>query len=114
MTQAEIHNLKEAAGKATKGEWIIDQRGDFIGIESTGDTNEWVCYEEGKIDQQDIDDFNFIATANPSVVLSLIADLESAREVINSLAKNIADISELVGFKGEESDELVEFIRSKK
>lgn len=61
---------------------------------------------------------DFDASLNLDVAKELLDELDRLKEkreadkyVINSLAKNIADISKIVGFNGEESDELVEVVK---
>ena len=88
MTALNKHALREAAEKATPGEWKRMMRNSdelmttFHGV-AIG--NVFVELTTGK---RDIFDAEFIAAANPSTVLSLLDELEAAE-------KRIAELEEL-------------------
>ncbi|MGV4207666.1 ead/Ea22-like family protein [Citrobacter freundii] len=85
MTALNKHALREAAEKATPGEWKRMMRNSdelmttFHGV-AIG--NVFVELTTGK---RDIFDAEFIAAANPSTVLSLLDELEAAEKRIASL-----------------------------
>ncbi|EMB4317946.1 TPA: ead/Ea22-like family protein [Citrobacter freundii] len=85
MTALNKHALREAAEKATPGEWKRMMRNSdelmttFHGV-AIG--NVFVELTTGK---RDIFDAEFIAAANPSTVLSLLDELEAAEKRIAEL-----------------------------
>ncbi|WP_313899835.1 ead/Ea22-like family protein [Citrobacter sp. W8] len=88
MTALNKHALREAAEKATPGEWKRMMRNSdelmttFHGV-AIG--NVFVELTTGK---RDIFDAEFIAAANPSTVLSLLDELEAAEKRIAELESN--------------------------
>ncbi|HHF9263197.1 TPA: ead/Ea22-like family protein [Escherichia coli] len=88
MTALNKHALREAAEKATPGEWKRMMRNSdelmttFHGV-AIG--NVFVELTTGK---RDIFDAEFIAAANPSTVLSLLDELEAAEKRIAELEAN--------------------------
>ncbi|MEF5745412.1 ead/Ea22-like family protein [Escherichia coli] len=96
MTKINYQELREAAEKATPGNWWIDSHGNamvsFIDNEvlevfATDNKREAVRHEDtGNLSRwRNDNDATFIATANPATVLALLDELEAANKRIAEL-----------------------------
>lgn len=90
IDQAKLDELKALAEQATPGPWestygnvTTPSGGDVVGIEERGSA--YLSHRELVLKNEDAD---YIAAANPQVVLSLIAELERLRAEI---AKHAAE-----------------------
>lgn len=96
MSQIDYQALREAAEKATPGNWWIDSHGNvmvsFIDNEvlevfATDNKRDAVRHEDtGNLSRwRNDNDATFIATANPSTVLALLDEMEAAEKRIAEL-----------------------------
>lgn len=88
--------LREAAEKATPGNWWIDSHGhtmvsfvgnDVLEVFTTDNKRDAVRHEDtGNLSRwRNDNDATFIATANPATVLALLDELEAAEKLIAEL-----------------------------
>ena len=87
MTNEQIQALKAAAESTTPGEWAI-QFGDEI-YASDGVNHDQIAM---LFSDNSARDAEFIAAANPSVVLSLLAERDADKALIAEQAKRIAEL----------------------
>lgn len=87
MTNEQIQALKAAAESATPGEWAI-QFGDEI-YASDGVNHDQIAM---LFSDNSARDAEFIAAANPSVVLSLLAERDAGKALIAEQAKRIDEL----------------------
>ncbi|HBA3389684.1 TPA: ead/Ea22-like family protein [Escherichia coli] len=99
MTQINYQALREAAEKATQGNWWIDSHGqamvsfidnDVLEVFATDNKRSAVRHEDtGNLSRwRNDNDATFIATADPATVLALLDELEAAEKLIDTLRQD--------------------------
>lgn len=84
--------LREAAEKATSGQWEMEQENIWY-TDAEGYTKHLMYVQQGDDvdDRQDHYNTAFIATANPATVLALLDELEAAEKRIAELEAKLAN-----------------------
>ena len=108
MSKIDKRALREAAEKATPGNWWIDSHGhamvsfvgnDVLEVFTTDNKRDAVRHEDtGNLSRwRNDNDATFIATADPATVLALLDELERNQQYIKSLDRENEDIALTVG-----------------
>lgn len=84
MSNIDIRALREAAEKATKGEWAVEFDDEIYSTDGVNHEQIAMVFSENEVR-----DAAFIAAANPATVLALLDELEAAEKRIAELEATV-------------------------
>lgn len=83
-----VNRLKELAGKATKGEWVIDKDANYIRVDPQ---RLWVFWI-GRSSNSD-ENASYVIAANPTIILEIITELQNLEKEFGWLVDYLCGIA---------------------